>query len=68
MLRCRSPDLTVLLNQHASNHPGTAQRQEGEAGGCTKANTVAGLVKLEPEVGTVDVSDLDVLLAMRKAF
>lgn len=56
---CRgSTDLAILFDQHSPDDPSTGKRQEGESSRGTKANAVARLVKLEPEISTPDVTNL----------
>lgn len=66
MLGSRSSNLAIFLNEHGANDPSACQRQKGEACRSAETDAIARLVEFEPEVGTVDVSNLQKQLSVRK--
>lgn len=58
MLRRRGPNLPVLLDQQVADSPRARDRCQGESSRAAEADGISGLVRLGPEVGTVDITDL----------
>lgn len=58
MLIRRSPQLPVLLDQHPSNDPSTPNRAQRESSRSAKADTVAWLVVVWPQIRSVNVTNL----------